>query len=238
MVGFMQYLDLSENSNFHILKGVFKNTSKIKINEIIQKSVVRKYQKNDLILNKDNQNKSLFILLDGIIQIGYLSPSGRFHAFNYFSEKHVINLVSCFNASAIDYDYYAFNQVKILQIPHHLFIQEIKENIDLNQDCLSILSQRMQRLTQQVKFLQVANLAQKIAKILLDLSRQYGVRHPSGIEIQLKISQQDLADLISVSRQTINKEIKKLMQLEILDWQYESILIKKIEYFENEIHCI
>ena len=221
-----------------VLKNSFKTLSNDKINYILDHSFIRKYQKGDLILNKENCSDGVFILLDGIIQIGYLSPLGRFHAFNYFSEKSPINLLACINQQAIDYDYYAFNQVRILHIPASIFQKEISNNNDLKQDALDILSLRMQHLLQQVKFLQVANLHQKICKILLDLSHQYGAEHALGTEIRLKISQHDLADLLSASRQTINKEIKNLMSQDVLYWQYEHIIIKNNAYLNKQIYWI
>ena len=233
------YNNLSLNNKesvFLILKNVFKNISDNNLKYILDKSSVKKYQKNDLILNKENSSDELYILLDGIIQIGYLSLSGRFHAFNYYSEKHLINLLPCLNSQAIDYDYYAFNQVRILQIPKTVFKEEIKNNNELKQDALDILSLRMHYLIEQVKFLQVANLHQKVCKILLDLSGQYGEKHVLGTEIRLKISQHDLADLLSSSRQTINKEIKNLKEQDVVFWQYENIIVKDIGYLKNQIN--
>ena len=96
----------------------------------------------------------------------------------------------------------------------------------------------MQYLLQQMKFLQVANLHQKICKILFDLSHQYGQKHPLGTEIRLKISQHDLADLLSSSRQTINKEIKNLTSQDVIFWQYENIIIKNYEYLKYQINRI
>lgn len=231
-------MQINKKSNYDVLKNVFKHISDEKIEYILKYSTVRKYQKGDLILNKENCRSALYILLDGIIQIGYLSPSGRFHAFNYYSEKHLINLLPCLNEQVLDYDYYAFNQVKVLQIPQHIFAEEINDNNNLKQDALEILSHRMQYLIQQVKFLQVANLHQKVCKVLHDLSLQYGRSHPLGTEIRLKISQHDLADLLSASRQTINKEIKNLASQNILDWQYENIVIKNKEYLNFQINWI
>lgn len=232
------FMQINKKSNYDVLKNVFKHISDEKIEYILKYSTVRKYQKGDLILNKENCRSALYILLDGIIQIGYLSPSGRFHAFNYYSEKHLINLLPCLNEQVLDYDYYAFNQVKVLQIPQHIFAEEINDNNNLKQDALEIFSHRMQYLIQQVKFLQVANLHQKVCKVLHDLSLQYGRSHPLGTEIRLKISQHDLADLLSASRQTINKEIKNLASQNILDWQYENIVIKNKEYLNFQINWI
>ena len=230
--------NLKDQTNGQVLKNIFKNLSDHEINFILKMSFIKKYQKGDLILNKENCRDAVYILLDGIIQIGYLSPSGRFHAFNYFSEKSPINLLACINEQVIDYDYYAFNQVKILHISIAVFSNEISNNNALKQDALDILSLRMQYLLQQMKFLQVANLHQKICKILFDLSHQYGQKHPLGTEIRLKISQHDLADLLSSSRQTINKEIKNLTSQDVIFWQYENIIIKNYEYLKYQINRI
>ena len=230
--------ELNKNIKNNILKRNFKTLSEYKIEEINRHSVIKKYQKGDLILNKENCKDSIFILLDGIIQIGYLSPLGRFHAFNYFSEKSPMNLAVCINQQAIDYNFYAFNQVRVLQFPMVFFEQEIKNNNNLMHDALSIISVRMQQLLEQMKFLQVANLHQKVCKIIIDLSQQYGTTHHLGTEIQLKISQHDLADLLSSSRQTINKEIKQLSELGVIYWQYENIIVKDEGYLKSQVNWI
>ena len=221
------------NVDYDILKNIFKNISEDKLDYILKYSTIRKYQKGDLILNKENCHTALYILLDGIIQIGYLSPSGRFHAFNYYSEKNFINLFSCLQDEIPEYDYYAFNQIRVLIIPKQLFFQIIYKNNDLSQELMKLLAKRMHYLMAELKFLHIASLHQKVCKILLNLAAQYGIRHTAGIEIKLKISQHDLADLLSASRQTVNKEIKKLVNLDVLNWQYENIIIKDLKYLES-----
>ena len=238
----MQYYNFNHISNIDLIKNIFNTNfnsmSDACISRILEKSNIKKYQKNESILQRDQQNKykedALYILLEGIIQIGYLSPSGRFHAFNYHSEKNVINLFSCLQDQVPEYDYYAFNQVKVLLIPKHVFLQELSQNNALSQQVMRLLALRMHYLMAELKFLHVANLHQKISKNLLKLAHQYGVKHRLGTEIKLKISQHDLADLLSASRQTVNKEIKKLVSLDVLNWQYENIIIKDLDYLKNQ----
>lgn len=231
----MKYYDLNFNLNCEVLKNIFNHVADDRIKYILSNSVMKVFQKNELILNEKNCADDLYILLDGIIHIGYLSASGRFHTFSYFSEKHVINLLPCIKGYIIDYNYYAFNQVRVLVIPKKIIFEELNNNNKLNEDFLNIVALRMHRLIAEVKFLHVANLHQKICKVLLSLSQQYGIRHPLGTEIYLKISQHDLADLLSSSRQTINKEIKKLSDLNIINWQYENIIIKDKLYLDGVI---
>lgn len=234
----MQYFDLNDMPYSVVLKNLFKSLNKGKIKYILDNSSIKKYQKNEIILNKNNCADALYILMDGIIQIGYLSAAGRFHAFNYFSQKNFINLLPCLKQLHIDYDYYAFNQVKVLVIPNKILEEIVRENSALDSDFLDVIALRMHQLISEVKFLHVANLHQKLCKILLDLSRQYGIRHPLGTEIKIKLSQHDLADLLSASRQTVNKEIKVLVSSRVIHCQYESIIIMDQDYLKDKINLI
>lgn len=234
----MKYHDFNYESNINVLRGLFNQISGLEIHNILKNSSVKKYQKNDLIINNNTETEALYILLDGIIQIGYLSSSGRFHAFNYYSEKKCINLFACLQDQVPEYHYYAFNQVKVLVIPKQIFLDQINQSPTLSKEVMSLLALRMHHLMAEIKFMHILNLHQKVAKTLFNLARQYGGSHPLGVEIKLKISQHDLADLLSSSRQTINKEIKKLVDLDVLNWQYENIIIKDLDYFESQIQSL
>lgn len=234
----MQYLDFNKSSYLVVLSKLFKSLNERDVEYIFKNSNIKNFQKKEIILNKENCADALYILMDGIIQIGYLSASGRFHAFNYFSQKNFVNLLPCLKGLHIDYDYFAFNQVKVLIIPKSILVEIFKKNRSLDGDFLDVVAYRMHQLINEVKFLHVANLHQKLCKVLLELSQQYGIRHPLGTEITLKLSQNDLADLLSASRQTINKEIQQLIRKNIIQCQYESIVVLNLDYFNRVIGLI
>ena len=236
----MQFHDFEYSNKINILKNIFNNILSEDLDYLFNHSYFKKYKKGDIVfdrdLNKKYKDDSIYILLDGIIQIGYLSPSGRFHAFNYYSEKNFINLFSCLQDQIPEYDYYAFNQVRVLVIPKTIFLEVLDRNSQFSQQVMHIMASRMHFLMAELKFMHVANLHQRVSKILIHLAQQYGVRHTLGTEIKLKISQHDLSDLLSASRQTVNKEIKKLVLIDVLDWRYENIIIKNYDYLVDQIN--
>lgn len=217
---------------------LFKSLTRDNINYIFNNSIVRKYNKGDLILNKNNSTHSLYILLKGIVQIGYLSRAGRFHSFIYYSEQNAINLVPCLGKNAFEYDYYAFNQVSILVVPTEIFVHEMNQNNTLRDEVFNLISFRMNYLMNEIKFLNIATLHQKICKSLLALAKHYGIECEEGLEVSLRLSQHDLADLLSTSRQTVNKEIKNMTKKNIISWQYESIIIKDLFYLNIQVDNI
>lgn len=58
----MQIHASKNNVNYDILKNIFKNISEDKLDFILKYSTIRKYQKGDLILNKENCHTALYRL--------------------------------------------------------------------------------------------------------------------------------------------------------------------------------
>jgi CRP-like cAMP-binding protein len=59
-------------------------------------------------------------------------------------------------------------------------------------------------------------LENRLARQLLQLARRFGQRDTGGLRIALKLSQQDVADLLGASRQRVNAGLKKLERSGVL----------------------
>ena len=65
----------------------------------------------------------------------------------------------------------------------------------------------------------------RCARVLYSLMRQYGVKRGDCIEISLKLSQEELADMIGRTRQSVNKELKVLEREGVLQMAYSHFVI-------------
>jgi CRP/FNR family transcriptional regulator, cyclic AMP receptor protein len=74
---------------------------------------------------------------------------------------------------------------------------------------------------------------QLLARELLRLADRHGRRTKDGIRIDLRLSQEDLAVMIGVGRQTINRLLKSLEQDNIATIRYASISIQNMDALER-----
>jgi CRP/FNR family transcriptional regulator, cyclic AMP receptor protein len=74
---------------------------------------------------------------------------------------------------------------------------------------------------------------QLLAGELLRLADRHGRRTKDGILIDLRLSQEDLAVMIGVGRQTINRLLKSLEQDNIATIRYASITIRNVGALER-----
>lgn len=67
-----------------------------------------------------------------------------------------------------------------------------------------------------------------MARLLLTLADQHGRTIQAGIELALKLSQDDLADMLGVARQSLNRVLKELQKQQLIDIAYSSITLRDI----------
>ena len=69
----------------------------------------------------------------------------------------------------------------------------------------------------------------RVAHALLDLAAQHGVRDDDGVVIPLRLSQRDIANLVGLTRETVNFILKDLRQRNLIETQGHSIRVRSPE---------
>lgn len=110
-------------------------------------------------------------------------------------------------------------------ISGQVFLEQLQQQPQAMWQIIQLLSERMYSLMEKNRYLQTASMTQKIARHLITLGQQ---ARPVGQEkstIQFKMSQQEFAELLHVSRQTLNKQLQYFIQQRIVEWNYSQIRI-------------
>jgi CRP/FNR family cyclic AMP-dependent transcriptional regulator len=68
-------------------------------------------------------------------------------------------------------------------------------------------------------------LPQRLAKQVLRLARQFGRATTTGVRIDLAISQGDLASMVGGSRQRVNRALRQMQQLGIMQLGPQRLLV-------------
>ena len=72
----------------------------------------------------------------------------------------------------------------------------------------SVLAARVRRLSERAEDSQTMLLPGRLAKRLIDLANQYGKYPIVGGPVEIRLPQQDLADLVGTTRESVNKQLR------------------------------
>ncbi|MFZ3090013.1 MAG: Crp/Fnr family transcriptional regulator [Nitrospirota bacterium] len=194
------------------LKGiVIFNGLKEKELQIISKLFVERFLKKwGLITSQGDAADSLYLVKEGNVKITKLTIDGREKIASLLKEGDFFGEVCilmgkerCINARAI-------TDCKLLTLSRENVMTIMEEIPQVAINFINILCSRLAEAEHQIDALLFKNPREIISDQLYELSKRYGVHLKDTLLIDLRLTQQVLADMVGLSRETVSRGIKEL----------------------------
>jgi CRP-like cAMP-binding protein len=123
----------------------------------------------------------------------------------------------------------AVTDAKLLSLSHEKVIPWLKQNPEVSLQLLTRLSQRLRRTNEAVGDLVFSDVPGRVAKALIDLGDRFGKTTPEGLLVNHDLTQEELAQLVGASRETVNKALADFAGRGWLKLDGRSVLITDVE---------
>jgi CRP/FNR family transcriptional regulator len=90
---------------------------------------------------------------------------------------------------------------------------------------LKALAQRLRRTNETLADLVFSDVPGRVAKALVELSEKFGVKRNDGILVEHDLTQEELAQLVGASRETVNKALAEFTQREWIKLEPRAVLL-------------
>ena len=105
------------------------------------------------------------------------------------------------------------------------FVAAIEREPRLSRSLLRLLCLRSRNIYDLLADNALSSLRSRCARALLILIPSHGRPYEKGIEISLKLSQQEFADMVGTTRQSVNREIRRLEQDGVIRTSYLQFIV-------------
>ena len=102
----------------------------------------------------------------------------------------------------------------------------LQKNIDLCFKFMSVLCERVRWTSGLLEDASLLDLPARLAKRLLNLAQGVGEKEGQGIRINVKLSQTDLGNMLGVTREAVNKQLREWKKDGLVDMQDGHVLIQ------------
>lgn len=121
----------------------------------------------------------------------------------------------------------------IYAIPISVFLSRLEQFPQLNQQVLQIICRKNSLLIGRLLSQSSSNALQRISQLLVDMSQEYGIETGDGLEISIRFSHQDVANLLHISRVTVSNAFQVLTRNNILARKGNRIQIRNMSKLEQ-----
>lgn len=216
------------NNNF-----LFKGVSNEKIEEIfsyIKYSEVS-YNKGQILFQEGDACKNIGIIEEGSIQLERIYSSGKsivlakLSVGDVFGEALVISSTALYPATVI-----AKSDCKIIFINKKEIMKLCSSNEKILENFVTLLSDKVIMLNKKVKSTSLKSVKHKVVDYILEKSNVV----KSNV-INLNESKEDIAAYLGIPRPSLSRELIKLRDENIIDFDRNSITILKFHELEEKL---
>lgn len=195
------------------------------VERIVDAGRIARLARGDVLNRRGEIVTELVIVLDGSLDVSVTSPEGRRLIQVVLEAGQVMNLIPALDGQPTIHDACAHADLVLLLANRDALLAESDRDPRVSRALMRILCLRSRVLYASLLEATFLTLRVRCARVLHSLMSQYGVRRDEGIEIALKLSQEELADMIGRSRQSVNKELKALEREGVLRMAYSHFIV-------------
>lgn len=195
------------------------------IERLVDAGRIEKLTRGQVLSRRGQLVTDLAIVLDGSLDVSVTSSEGKRLIQVVLESGQIMNLIPVLDDQPTIHDGSAHTDLVLLLINREAFLAESDRDPRVSRALMRILCLRSRVLYASLVEAAFLPLRVRCARVLHSLMSQYGVKRGGSIEISLKLSQEDLADMIGRTRQSVNKELKALEREGVLRMAYSHFII-------------
>jgi CRP/FNR family transcriptional regulator, cyclic AMP receptor protein len=190
-------------------------------NNLITEYPVRKYKKGRPIFYQGEVPRTAFIIKDGVVRVYGINNSGEERIVTFFVSGDIIPVGWVFQKSPVSLYYYdASTDCDLIAIPKEEFMAALEKDEKLKMEMLNMYMVHYISSTMHIYALEHARAQEKLVRILQYLVLRFGIDKQNGnFLVDLRLTHQDLACMVGLSRETSALELGKLKKKGVISYE-------------------
>lgn len=190
--------------------------------------VNRQFAKKRTILFQGEIPRSVMVLESGLVKVYGITTAGDQRTVTLLSAGDIFPVECVFDKSRVCLYYYeALTDCTVLSLPKAEFAAALENKPELKDQVFQAYMAHYTSATMHIYALEHSHAHEKLVYILQYLVARFGEKQPDGLtKIALRLSHQDIAEMVGLTRETTAVELHRLKDKGLIDYQ-------RFSYFVN-----
>jgi CRP/FNR family transcriptional regulator, cyclic AMP receptor protein len=208
---------------------IFQGLSEEELAHLSRLAQTKVYKPRETIVEKGDAATELFVLLRGRAKVGTPGVDGSHAAINVMGPGDVFGEVAILDGRPRSATVTTLEECETAIVDKAAFNDLLAASPTIAVKLLNVLARRVRELTTRIEDRAFLDVPARLAKQLLWLARNHGVESGSAVRIDLRLSQQELGELIGATRESVNKQVREWARSGILKQERDCIQIFDLE---------
>jgi CRP/FNR family transcriptional regulator, anaerobic regulatory protein len=209
---------------------LFSSLSDRELYKILSLITRKHFEKGEMIFLEGDIFDKLFIINGGSIKIFQFNKEGKEQILYILKEGEFLGDLNLLKKDIFKFNAAALESTNLCIIHKDDFDNIIKSSPEISLKVLEYAHDRISSLEALIQTLTTKDIDARLATLLLTLSKTFGVKTNVGLEINLPLSREEMANFIGVTRETISRKLSSFQSQDIIEiLENKRILLKNIK---------
>jgi len=190
---------------------------------------VARHRRRTVLFRKGDPGTNMMVVLAGRVKVCTHSEDGKELVLNLFSPGDVFGEIALLDGADRTADAVTLDDCELLVLERRDFLPFLRSHPDA---CLKLMAVLCQKLRQTSELLEEALFLEgpsRLAKRLVHLAEAFGSPVRDGVRIDLQLSQQQLGNMVGMSRESMNKHLRQWREEDLIRVQDGHYVITDLE---------
>ncbi len=214
----------------------FSNISKEELQTIADIMIERTYDRGEVLFMEGEFGEAIHFVVEGRVKIYKTSEDGREHILYIAVSGDIFAEVILFNEVNYPATAEVMEKSRIAIIRNEDLEKVLKAHPSMAVAIIKVLNKRLYDAQQQVKSLALHNTHGRTAQMLIKLAMEHGNKTEKGLELDLSISRQELANMVGTTRETVTRVLMAFKKYNLIEIDRNIIRITQPEKLKEWIN--
>ncbi len=203
---------------------LFSTLTDDEFNQLAHIFVARSYHKNQIIFLEEETGNYMYLVLSGKVKVSKSGTGGKETILAIHRAGDFFGEMSLLDGKTAPATVSAMEDSKIISVSGADFHKYLLHNEKVMLQIINVLCARLRQVWQ-TQSLSSSTADARIRMGIYQLAKRHGIRDAHGTIIDLKITHQELAEMVGTSRETVTRTLARLKEQGIIEIEQRRITL-------------
>ena len=192
--------------------GIFEGIAPNELDRLVELTSSRRLRRNEVLFRMGDSGRTLYAVLRGRLRAVGEGEDGKDFTFRFLEPGDVIGELGLLDSNPRSLTVEAIEPSELLLLHARDFLPFLERHPRVLVNLAMVLARRLRGVSTLLTDVLFLRLPTRLARRLLVLAQESGKETPDGVRIEVPLRQQQLAEVVGVTRESINKQMREFAE--------------------------
>jgi CRP/FNR family transcriptional regulator len=177
----------------------------------------RHYGRHEFIVRESDTGDVFYLIIRGNVAVSHTDPHGHETILSILKEGDFFGEMAMFDSSLRSASIKTLSEVDVGMIQQETFLGMLEQHPRLARQFVVVLAERLRVANRLVATTTSQDARARVASLLLYLAERFGEPSEGGTRINLRLTHQEMANMIGTTRETVNRALNRFWDEQLVD---------------------